>query len=62
MNWQLRKAINGKAMLRRKYYKYKTEISWEAFRKQRKRIEKTRFLSIFMKDVTGKSQNVSGKP
>jgi hypothetical protein len=36
MNRELRKAIYNKQMLRSKFEKYKTNKTWEEYRKQRK--------------------------
>jgi len=40
MNSELRKAINRKAALRKKYYTYKTQNSWESYKKQRNLVNK----------------------
>ena len=46
MNDKLRKAINVKAMMRRKYHKYKTQVYWTKFKKQRNLVNKLKRSSM----------------
>ena len=54
MNREMRKAIYKKQMLRSKFEKYKTNKTWEAYRKQRNLVTKLKrnlLTHIFKKDV-----------
>jgi hypothetical protein len=56
MNRELSKAIYKKQMLRSKFEKYKTNKTWEAYRKQRNRVTKLKSKSIntyFQEGCTG---------
>ena len=46
MNRELRKAIYNKQMLRSKFEKYKTNKTWEAYRKQRNLVTKLKRKSV----------------
>ena len=46
MNGELRRAINVRNMLRRKYYKLKSLANWERYRKQRNLVVKLRKKSL----------------
>ena len=60
MNGQLRKAINVKAMLSRRYHKYSSNRNWDKYRKQRNYVNmlKRKSLKVYL---DGKCQNSNGK-
>ena len=64
MNSELRKAINVKNMLRRKYYKYPTPDKWEKFRTQRNKVNSLKRKSMkqyFYDRCEGDKANKNGK-
>ena len=61
MNGLLRKAINVKAMLRRKFIKFKTQSSWSRYKTQRNQVSALKRTSMkkYFEERCSKSRNVS---
>jgi len=63
MNGQLRKAINVKSMLKRRYSKYKSRQAWKQYKEQRNKVNKLKRSSIqkYFDEKCNNEQTKNGK-